>query len=131
MSVPVQKVTAMQGRKVQLECNVEGFPRPEISWEFSPERGEEGMIIHTDKRYIKEEFLLSEYTTRTVLTINEFSKKVNTTAEDDSGEVSVQDVGLYVCGARNEMNKEGDKVDGVVYLNMETGKNYLTLDKII
>jgi len=105
VSVPVQKVTAMQGRKVQLECNVEGFPRPEISWEFSPERGEEGLIIHTDKRYIKEEFLLSEYTTRTVLTINEFSKK---------------DVGLYVCGARNEMNKEGDKVDGVVYLNMET-----------
>ena len=33
----------------------------------------------------------------------------------------MQDVGLYVCGAKNEMNKDGDKVDGVVYLNMETG----------
>jgi hypothetical protein len=34
----------------------------------------------------------------------------------------VQDVGLYVCGARNEMNINGDSVDGVVYLNMDLGK---------
>ena len=27
-----------------------------------------------------------------------------------------------MCGAKNEMNKDGDKVDGVVYLNMETGE---------
>ena len=33
----------------------------------------------------------------------------------------LQDVGLYACGARNEMNKDGDKVDGVVYLNMDRG----------
>jgi hypothetical protein len=35
----------------------------------------------------------------------------------------VQDVGLYVCGARNEMNINGDSVDGVVYLNMDIGKH--------
>ena len=34
----------------------------------------------------------------------------------------VQDVGLYVCGARNEMNINGDSVDGVVYLNMDLGE---------
>ena len=31
----------------------------------------------------------------------------------------VQDVGLYSCGARNEMNTDNDRVDGVVYLNMD------------
>ena len=78
VTVPVQKVTAQGGRRVQLECNVEGFPRPEISWEFSSERGELGVAIHTGGRYIKEEFLLSADSTRTVLTINEFSKSVRT-----------------------------------------------------
>ena len=118
----MQKVTALPGRKVQLECNVEGFPRAEISWEFSPERGELGISIQTDERYIKEEFLLSEYSTRTVLTINEFSKKVNNCKMMIVKLILfLQDVGLYVCGAKNEMNKDGDKVDGVVYLNMETG----------
>ena len=33
------------------------------------------------------------------------------------------DVGLYVCGASNEMNRDGDRVEGVVYLNMDPG-NY-------
>lgn len=33
----------------------------------------------------------------------------------------LQDVGLYFCGAKNEMNGDGDKVDGVVYLNMDPG----------
>ena len=33
----------------------------------------------------------------------------------------LQDVGLYICGAKNEMNGNGDKVDGIVYLNMDAG----------
>ena len=86
----------MPGRKVQLECNVEGFPRAEISWEFSPERGELGISIQTDERYIKEEFLLSEYSTRTVLTINEFSKRVNI-ADDDSDEILEQICRMLAC----------------------------------
>ena len=57
-------------------------------------------------RYTKEEFLLSEYTTRTVLSLRNFSR---------------EDVGLYVCGASNEMNRDGDRVEGVVYLNMDPG----------
>ena len=36
---------------------------------------------------------------------------------------SREDVGLYVCGASNEMNRDGDRVEGVVYLNMDPG-NY-------
>ena len=38
-----------------------------------------------------------------------------------------QDVGLYVCGARNAVNKDGDKESGVVYLNMEKGTNSSTV----
>ena len=33
-----------------------------------------------------------------------------------------QDAGLYVCGARNTVNKDGDKQNGVVYLNMAKGR---------
>jgi len=102
--VPVQKVNASPGRKVQIECNIESYPRADVSWEFTAERGEPPLPILSDNKYTKEEFLLSEYTTRTVLSIKNFTK---------------EDVGLYACGARNEMNKDGDKVDGVVYLNMD------------
>ena len=38
--------------------------------------GVEGFFKFITFRYIKEEFLLSEYSTRTVLTISKFSKKV-------------------------------------------------------
>ena len=36
---------------------------------------------------------------------------------------SREDVGLYVCGASNEMNRDGDRVEGVVYLNMDPGND--------
>ena len=60
--VPVQKVTAMPGRKVQLECNVDSFPRAEISWEFSPERGEVGVNIQTDDRWGREKMAIMNST---------------------------------------------------------------------
>ena len=41
-----------------------------------------------------------------------------------------QDAGLYVCGARNAMNKDGDKGKGVVYLNTEKGEREW-LDQIV
>ena len=37
---------------------------------------------------------------------------------------SREDVGLYVCGASNEMNRDGDRVEGVVYLNMDPGTTW-------
>ena len=55
--------------------------------------------------------MLGPATTRSVLTISSFTK---------------QDVGLYTCSASNEMNKAGDKEDGLVYVNMETGRLYIT-----
>ena len=91
--VPVQKVNASPGRKVQIECNIESYPRADVSWEFTAERGEPPLPILSDNkwvsgakyflifseiifRYTKEEFLLSEYTTRTVLSIKNFTKEV-------------------------------------------------------
>ena len=78
VSVPGPQVTAMAGRKVQLECNVEAFPRAEVTWEFSSERGETPRPLESGLKYNTEEFLLSQYSTRTVLTITNFSKEVNT-----------------------------------------------------
>ena len=72
------QVSAMAGRKVQMECNVEAFPRAEVTWEFSSERGETPRPLETSMKYNTEEFLLSQYSTRTVLTISNFSKEVNT-----------------------------------------------------
>ena len=42
-----------------------------------------------------------------------------------------QDVGLYTCGARNELSGRGERVEGVVYLSIEQGGrfvNNLSLD---
>ena len=77
-----------------------------MTWDFSGERGEPPTPLDSDLKFTKEEFLLSQYTTRTVLSIKNFTK---------------EDVGLYICGARNELNRDGSKVDGVVYLNMNPG----------
>ena len=35
---------------------------------------------------------------------------------------SFQDAGVYVCGASNAVNQDGDKENGVVFLNMEKGR---------
>ena len=32
-----------------------------------------------------------------------------------------QDVGLYTCGARNELSGRGERAEGVVYLSIEQG----------
>ena len=76
VKVAVGKLKAKAGARVQLECNVEAFPRAELSWEFSSERGEEPRPLETNQKYNKEEFLLSQYSTRTVLTIENFTKEV-------------------------------------------------------
>ena len=60
MSVPVPKVLGQAGRKVQLECNIEAFPRAKVSWEFSSERGQAPVPILSSQKYNKEEFLLRE-----------------------------------------------------------------------
>ena len=78
VSIPGPQVSAMAGRKVQLECNVESFPRAEVTWEFSSERGETPRPLQSSLKYNTEEFLLSQYSTRTVLTITNFSKEVKT-----------------------------------------------------
>lgn len=51
--VPVQKVNASPGRKVQLECNIESYPRADVSWEFSSERGSPALAIESDNKYEK------------------------------------------------------------------------------
>ena len=33
-----------------------------------------------------------------------------------------QDVGLYACGARNELSGRTERAEGVVYLSMEQGR---------
>ena len=83
VKVPVPKLSARAGTRVQMECNIEAFPRAELSWEFSSERGEEPRPVETDRKYNKEEFLLSQYSTRTVLTISNFSKEVKPTLSTD------------------------------------------------
>ena len=35
--------------------------------------------------------------------------------------LTFQEVGIYNCVSKNEMNKAGDRVKGVVYLNMGQG----------
>ena len=45
-----------------------------------------------------------------------------------------QDVGLYTCGARNELSGRGERAEGVVYLSIEQGGrfvNNLSLDVIM
>ena len=48
--VPVQKVSASPGRRVQLECNVEAFPRAEVTWEWRGERGAPPTRIESDSK---------------------------------------------------------------------------------
>ena len=72
VTVPVQKVTAYPGEKVTLECLTESFPRGIHYWE----RGDTGQMIYNDDKFNKEEFLTELYTTKTVLTITNFTKQV-------------------------------------------------------
>ena len=60
VKVPVPKLSARAGTRVQMECNIEAFPRAEVSWEFSPERGQAPVPILSSQKYNKEEFLLRE-----------------------------------------------------------------------
>ena len=48
--MPVQKVSASPGRRVQLECNVEAFPRAEVTWEWRGERGAPPTSIESDSK---------------------------------------------------------------------------------
>ena len=36
-----------------------------------------------------------------------------------------QDVGLYTCGARNELSGRGERAEGVVYLSIEQGERFV------
>ena len=36
-----------------------------------------------------------------------------------------QDVGLYTCGARNELSGRGERAKGVVYLSIEQGGRFV------
>ena len=36
-----------------------------------------------------------------------------------------QDVGLYTCGARNELSGRGERAEGVVYLSIEQGGRFV------
>ena len=81
VKVPVPKLSARAGTRVQMECNIEAFPRAELSWDFSPERGAEPRPLESSLKYNKEEFLLSQYSTRTVLTITNFTKEVTGTED--------------------------------------------------
>lgn len=85
--MPVPKVVARAGSRVQMECNIQAFPRAELSWEFSSERGEEPRPLQTGGKYNKEEFLLSQYNTRTVLTIANFTKEVAGLRTEDRGQI--------------------------------------------
>ena len=46
--VPVQKVNASPGRKVQIECNIESYPRADITWEFTGDRAQPPTTIESD-----------------------------------------------------------------------------------
>lgn len=64
--VPVQKVNAMSGRRVQIECNIESYPRypvnisrpvqlnrlfrADMSWEFTSERGVPSQPLESNKK---------------------------------------------------------------------------------
>ena len=65
------------------------------------------MISMSNSKYLTHEFILSEYSIRSRLTIRDFNS---------------QDIGIYKCTCKNVMNT-GDRVEGMVFLAMEKGKN--------
>ena len=86
--------------KTMFSLQVESFPAADITWEFTPERGEVATALDNGLRlfvwlvmlvggvsrpscfrYVKEDFILTDYssndhTTRSVLSIKQFQKKV-------------------------------------------------------
>jgi len=96
-----QHVTSVEGKTISLSCEIESYPRAEIFW---VKRDVPYQPIQTSGRFIKEDFHVTDYKTKTVLTIYNYTN---------------QDTGLYDCRAKNEMNLKGDTVDGVIYLNTD------------
>ena len=45
------RVRGQPGRKLQLECSVAAFPRPELSWHFLPSRDSPARRVHTGERF--------------------------------------------------------------------------------
>ncbi|XP_023341856.1 lachesin isoform X2 [Eurytemora carolleeae] len=108
VTVPNQHIRGVLGKTIGLECEIESFPRAEISW---VKRDPPYDPIETGGRFIKEDFHSTDYKTKSVLTIYNYTN---------------QDSGLYTCKARNEMNIKGDSVDAIIYLNSE--REYSTHD---
>ena len=63
------------------------------------------MISRSNSKYLTHEFILSEYSIRSRLTIRDFNPA---------------DIGIYKCTCKNDMNT-GDRVEGMVFLALEKG----------
>eukprot|EP00088_Acartia_fossae_P055422 TRINITY_DN64286_c0_g1_i1.p1 TRINITY_DN64286_c0_g1~~TRINITY_DN64286_c0_g1_i1.p1 ORF type:complete len:440 (-),score=54.36 TRINITY_DN64286_c0_g1_i1:68-1387(-) len=86
------------GKTAVLMCEVESYPRAEITWV----KRNQPYVSMSGGRYIKEDFHLNDYKTKSVLNIYNYTS---------------QDEGLYDCRSKNEMNMNSKTVDGVIYLN--------------
>lgn len=68
-------------------------------------------MLSVSSKYSRHEQSKNEYTLQTTLVIHDFQP---------------QDSGVYKCVAKNAMNGNGDRVEGVVYVHNVQGKGGCT-----